>query len=423
MKVCTVGSGHVGLSTAVGLASKGNEVICVDTDEERVKKINRGEPSFYEPSLEEMLNKALEDNLIRATTNLERAVADSQIIFITVGTPTQEDGSIDLSMICESAGDIGRALQEKDDYGIVVVKSTVTPEATESEVIPRLEKESGKDAGADFGVCMNPEFLRESSAISDFLNPDRIVIGELDEKSGDKLAELYEDFDSPVLRVGLKSAEMVKYASNAFLSTKISFINELGNICKKLGIDIHEVAKGIGMDERISPRFLRAGVGYGGSCLPKDVKALTAKAISLGYDPKLLKATTALNEEQPLKALNALKKHLGELKGKTIGVLGLSFKPGTGDIRKAPALRIVGKLLENDAKVKAYDPKAIENFKQKFPDINYCEYSDEVLESDATVILTEWKEFRGLDYSGKIVIDGRGIEKAREADVYEGVCW
>ncbi|KXB07192.1 UDP-glucose 6-dehydrogenase [candidate division MSBL1 archaeon SCGC-AAA382C18] len=424
MEICIVGTGYVGLSASVGFASKGNSVTCVDIDKEKVEKINQGEPPIYEKGMEKLLNEALDQELLKATTDLETAVEKATIIFITVGTPMKEDGSIDLSKVKQAAEDVGKALKEKDDYTVVTVKSTVVPRTTRDEIIPILEKKSGKDAGKDFGVCMNPEFLREGKALSDFLDPDRIVIGELDEKSGKLLENLCKDFDSPILRMGLSSAEMVKYASNSFLANKISFINEIGNICKKLEIDVYEVAEAMGHDERISPRFLRAGAGYGGSCFPKDVRALIAKSKDISYEPELLESGVSLNEDQPLKMLELLKEHLGGLEGKTVGVLGLAFKPGTDDIRESPALDVVNVLLEENVEVKAYDPKAMDNFRERFPDVEYCDSAEEVLDSDAALILTDWGEFGDLDYSGKVIIDGRRLEKAEEeADVYEGICW
>ena len=423
MKISIVGAGYVGLATGVGFTSKGHSVICVDVDAEKVKKLNRGEPPIYEPMLAEYLRRALEGNLFEATTELTKAIRESEVIFISVGTPSKPDGSIDLGFIEQASRDIGRAIRSKESYSVVTVKSTVVPGTTEEVVIPLLEKYSGKKASTNFGVCMNPEFLREGQALSDFFNPDRVVIGELDKRSGDTLYQLYRDFECPIIRTDLKTAEMIKYASNAFLATKISFINEIGNICKRLGIDVYEVARGMGLDRRISPHFLNAGIGFGGSCFPKDLRALIARARELGYEPKLLESVMALNESQPFRLLDLLKKHLPDLRGRTIGILGLAFKPGTDDIRGAPSIRIVGELLREGAMVKAYDPKAMDNFRMIFPHLYYCESMEEVLDSDAILILTEWEEFRKLDYSGKVVIDGRKINEARKARVYEGICW
>lgn len=422
MKISIVGAGYVGLATGVGFASMGNSVICVDSDGAKVEKLKQGVLPIYEPMLGEHLQKVLEKGYFKATTNLSSAVRDSDIIFICVGTPSKPDGTIDLNFIEQASKDIGDALKDSGNQPVVVVKSTVVPGATEGVVVPIIERHSGKKAGADFGVCMNPEFLREGNALSDFFNPDRVVIGELDQRSGDVLERLYHDFKCPILRTSIKTAEMIKYASNAFLATKISFINEIGNICKRLGIDVYEVAKGIGLDKRISPYFLNAGIGFGGSCFPKDVRALIAIAKKIGYEPKLLESVINLNETQPLRLLELLKKHMPDVRGKKIGVLGLTFKPETDDIREAPSIKIVRELLKQGAVVKAYDPKAMDGFKKIFPKVKYCS-AEEVLESDAVLILTEWDEFKKLDYLGKIVIDGRKIDEAKSARVYEGVCW
>jgi UDPglucose 6-dehydrogenase len=353
MKISIVGAGYVGLATGVGFASMGHSVICVDVDAERVRKLNRGEPPIYEPMLEEHLRKALEENRFEATTELGRAIRESDVIFISVGTPSKPDGSMDPVFIEQASRDIGQAMRDRGGYPVVAVKSTVVPGTTEEVVIPLLERNSGKRAGAGFGVCVNPEFLREGQALSDFFNPDRVIIGELDGRSGDTLHQLYRDFKCPILRTDLRTAEMIKYASNAFLAAKISFINEIGNICKRLGIDVYEVARGMGLDRRISPHFLNAGIGFGGSCFPKDVRALMARARELGYEPRLLEAVMALNEDQPLRLLELLRKHLPDLRGRTIGILGLAFKPGTDDVREAPSIRIVGELLREGAAVKA----------------------------------------------------------------------
>jgi UDPglucose 6-dehydrogenase len=320
--------------------------------------------------------------------------------------------------VSQVAEAIGKASNNKC---LTVIKSTVTPGTTEEVIIPLLEGNDRK-ASVDFGVCVNPEFLREGFAVEDFLNPDRIVIGETDKQSGDILAELYKDFGCPILRFDLRTAEMVKYASNAFLAAKISFINEIGNICKELDIDTYQVAAGMGYDPRIGSRFLNAGLGFGGSCLPKDLRALIGKATSLGYRPGLLEQVHDINETQHLRVIQLLKKHIPDLRGKAIGVLGLAFKSGTDDIRESKAIGVVDALLKEGAKVKAYDPAAIEKFRKLFPEITYGD-AGSVLACDTVLILTDWQEFTGLDYTGKIVIDGRRILKAREAKIYEGICW
>lgn len=416
MKVSVIGAGYVGLVVAVCLAKMGNEVIAVDTDKKQIEAINSRVSPIYEPGVNEILSQVN----IRATSNYQE-IAGSEIIFICVNTPSKEDGSISLESITKATTLITSALKEKKDYYTIVVKSTVVPGTTREVIIPILES-SGKKAGKDFGVCMSPEFLREGSGVYDFMNPDRIVIGEFDKKSGDVLCALHRDFDAPTLRVNLQTAEMIKYASNAFLATKLSYMNEIGNICKKLNIDAYEVAQGMCSDERIGSKFLNAGIGFGGPCLPKDIKALISRARQLGYQPKLLEEVDSLNERQGLKMIELLKNHI-PLQGKDIGLLGLSFKPGTDDVKGSIAITITNALLEAGATVKAYDPQAMPGFKSLFPQIKYAS-PQEVLRCDAVLIITEWDEFSQLDYRGtKIVIDGRRVLKAREAPIYEGICW
>lgn len=421
MNVSIIGSGYVGIVTGIGFAELGNNVIFVDVDKKKVDTINARKPPVFEPQLGELMQK--NRGKYYATESYREAISNSQITFLCVGTPSNPDGSINLDYVKSASKELGKALKEKDEFHVIVVKSTVVPGTTEDVVKPILEENSGKKAFAEFGLAVNPEFLREGSAVKDFFNPDRIVVGVKDDTSKKIINELYLPFNCPKLFVDLKTAEMIKYASNAFLATKISFANEIGNICKKLGIDVYKVFKGVGLDHRINPSFFKAGIGFGGSCFPKDVKALIAKAEELGENPKILKAVVELNEEQPLKLLQLLKKHVPNLKDKTIGVLGLAFKPDTDDVRESRAIPIVKKLIEEGAKVVAYDPVAIDNFKRLFPQIVYASKADEVLNADAVLIVTEWKEFEELDYSGKIVIDGRRIEKARRAKIYEGVCW
>jgi len=421
MKISIVGCGYVGLVTGMGFAKLGHEVTFVDLDDRKIEAINSGKPPIFEKGIEELMEKNA--GKYKATKNYE-SIKETDITFICVGTPSKEDGSIDLTFVRSAASETGRVLKEKDEFHVVVVKSTVIPGTTEEVVKPIIEKESGKEAFRDFGLALNPEFLREGKAVEDFFNPDRIVIGVKDERTREVLEELYSPFKCPKLITDIKTAEMIKYASNAFLATKISFANEIGNICKKLGIDVYEVFKGVGLDHRINPAFFRAGIGFGGSCLPKDVRALIAKAEELGEEPKILKAVIEVNERQPLRMIELLKRHISSLEGKTIGILGLAFKPDTDDVRESRAIPIVKKLLEEGAKVIAYDPKAMNNFSKIFPQIEYAGTGQEVTDrSDAILIVTEWEEFEGLNYRGKIVIDGRRIKKAREALVYEGVCW
>ncbi len=359
-----------------------------------------------------------------ATLDYEDAILSTDITFICVGTPSSSNGSINLEYVKSAAKEIGNVLTSKNNFHIVVVKSTVIPGVTEGVVKPIIE-ESGKKAFEDFGLATNPEFLREGSAFRDFFNPDRIVIGVKDNRTRMILEKLYSSFSCPKIFTDIKTAEMIKYISNAFLATKISFANEIGNICKRLSIDVYAVFKGVGLDHRINSAFFRAGIGFGGSCFPKDVKALIRFAEELGEDPRILRAVIEVNEKQPLRMIELLKKYFTNLKGKKIGVLGLAFKPGTDDVRESRAIPIVSELLNEGAIVVAYDPKAMGNFKRLFPQIEYAGSGDKVVRrSDAILIVTDWKEFEELDYTGKIVIDGRRCEKAmKEAMIYEGVCW
>jgi len=421
MNISIIGTGYVGLVSGVCFAKLRNNVICVDVDKKKIDKINNAIPPIYEEGLEELLSKY--SNRIKATTDYSSSINNTDVTFICVGTPSKEDGSIDLTFIKDVTIEIAKVLREKDNYHLIVVKSTVLPGTSRDVVLPLLEKHSGKKVGKDFGLAMNPEFLREGIAINDFLNPDRIVIGAYDDKSRDILRKLYKDFSCPLVKTSLSAAEMIKYASNCFLATKISFINEIGNMCKKLGVDAYEVADGMGLDKRIDRAFLDSGIGWGGSCFPKDLHALLAWAKKEKEKSKIIEGAIEVNNLQPLKLIELLKKHIPDLKGKTIGVLGLAFKPDTDDIRESRASPIVGKLLKEGAGIKAYDPKAMDNFKELYPQIEYCSSAEEVLKSDAILITTKWEEFRKLDYKGRIVIDGRKLKEAENAEIYEGVCW
>lgn len=430
MKVSMIGSGYAGLATGVGLASKGHTVTFMDVDEGKVSKIKAGVSPIYEPGLEEVLREASREERVDATTNMEAAVKDSEVIFISVPTPPKRDGSIDLRFIEKVSKDIGKAMKDSEGYKVIAVKSTVVPDTTERVVIPNLEEFSGKVAGQDFGVGMVPEFLREGSAIKDVLEPDRIVIGELDPRSGEVLEKLHSGFEAPVIRTNLKVAELVKYASNAFLATKISFTNEIGNIAKKLGVDTYEVMKGVGLDHRISPHFLRAGIGFGGSCFPKDVLALARKGGLIGYEPRLLEEVVKLNVRQPIRLVDLLRKRAGSLRGKDIALLGLAFKAETDDVRESPVIRIVNELLRHGARIRAYDPKAGENFRKLFPRIKcFTNVREAVRGADACLVLTDWPEFRELsnqDFSGmreRVIIEGRRALNPNKVTDFEGVCW
>ncbi len=422
-RISVVGIGYVGLCTAVGFANKGFKVIAVDKDPEKVSSINRGIPPFYEPDLEESLEKTVKDGYLRCVLDIEQTIRNTDITFIAVGTPSEPDGSIDLTQIKSSAIEIGEALSKKDSYHLVVVKSTVVPGTTENVITPLLEKHSGKKCGSSFGLCMNPEFLREGSAVRDANHPDRVVIGECDKKSGDILETLYRELHCeesiPIVRTNLPTAELIKYASNAFLATKISYINTIANICEKTpGADVTTIAKAIGLDQRINPRFLNAGLGYGGSCFPKDLKALIAFSNQTGYSPIMLQSIQNVNDDQAKHVVELIKKELGSLSGKKVAILGLSFKPNTDDLREARSILIINQLLNDDASVTAYDPVAIPNTKSIFRNkIKYASSPIDCLkDADCCVIVTEWEEFKNLrpeDFKQNMkypfLIDGRRI--------------
>ena len=410
------GGGYVGFTTAACLAFKGHKVYCVDQDLQKIEKINRGLPVIYEPGLIEILAKVADGQGLLGTSDALSPILDSSIVFICAGTPCGENGEIDLRQVVSAAKSVGKALKRKQEYCTIVVKSTVVPKTTESVVIPLLEKNSGKKAGVDFGVCMNPEFLKEGSAVDDFLHPKKqgIVVGELNAKSGDALADLYSDFEAPILRTSLSSAEMIKYARNAYLAKDISFANEIANICQKLGIDYLDVKRGLELDSRIGEgRFLNAGIGFGGSCFTKDVKALACKAREIGVFPSMLEATLEVNKNQPDRLVLLAEKALGDLEGRNIAILGLSFKPGTDDMRDARSIPIINKLLSSGAKVFAFDPQANEQAKSIFGDkLSYANSAVEALQNaEACIIVTEWPEFSDPalyeNLRGSFIIDGR----------------
>jgi UDPglucose 6-dehydrogenase len=421
MKISIIGTGYVGAVTGTCLAELGHQIIFVGRDSKKLSLITSGKSPIYEPGLDHLMEK----NLPRITTTIDLpdAVQKTELAFICVGTPSNNDGSINLDQIKEVSHTIGKSLDSDDRYHTIIVKSTVLPGTAETVVIPILEKESGKKAFKDFGVASNPEFLKEGTAIEDFFHTDRVVIGVNDLKTKEVLERLYQPLNTPIFTTTIRTSEMIKYTSNSFLATKISFSNEIGNLCKKMGIDSYEVFKGVGLDARINPHFFRSGIGFGGSCFPKDVKALIAHAHTLGIEPQILTAVMGTNEDQPAKMVDLLKRHM-DLAGKTIGVLGLAFKPDSDDIRESRAVPIIQALLKEKARIIAFDPVATDNFRHLFPDISYAKTAKEVLDADAVLIVTEWKEFEDLDYRNKTVIDGRRISRARkEAAIYEGVCW
>ncbi len=411
MNICVIGTGYVGLVTGSVFADLGNEVVCVDKNEEKVAMLRRGEMPIYEPGLEEMVARNVSDRRLCFSTEIEDSVAKSDVLFICVGTPPQANGDPDMSYVEEAAKSIARALNR---YKVVVNKSTV-PVGTGDRVREIIETNRRREV--DFDVVSNPEFLREGSAISDTLNPDRIVIGAPNQIVAMKILELYAPLERPMLITDVASAEMIKYASNAFLATKISFINSIANICDAAGADVVQVMKGMGYDQRIGAAFLQAGLGYGGSCFPKDSSALIQTADKFGYDFAILKAVVEVNKNQAMLFMDRMEKALGTFDGKRIGVLGLAFKPNTDDMRDAKSLEIIARLLASGAEVQAYDPIAIEKTREIFPQITYSKNAyDAACGVDALIIVTEWNEFKFLNMErlkeamqGNVLFDGRNI--------------
>src|SRR3989442_4492759 len=391
--------GYVGLCTASTFASRGIRTIGIDIDEKKVEQIRKGKAPLHEPQLDTMLKKAVNRKLLFATGDISGA-ADTSTTFLTVGTPSQQDGSIDLSFVKNATEDLGNALREKRGYHLVVVKSTIVPGTTNGTVKRFLEQSSGKNVGSELGLCANPEFLKEGTAINDALHPDKIVIGSNDKKSADQLTRLYRKFYGsklpPVILTSPEAAELVKYASNAFLATKVSFINTVANIAQQIpGVDVGTIAEAIGLDPRIGGLFLKAGPGYGGSCFHKDLQALINYSQNNGYDPTLFRATEATNEQQANRVVDRADKLLGSLSNKNVAVLGLAFKKDTDDIREASSLRVISQLKKKGAHVIAYDPMAIPNTKKQLADqIGYADNPYSALKgADCAIILTEWDEF------------------------------
>lgn len=411
MHISIIGAGYVGLVTGACFADLGNDVICVDSDAEKIKAIKKGKITIYEPGLEEMIKRNSREGRLKFTHNVKDAVTKGDVIFICVGTPSKEDGGADLTYIENVSKDI--AIHMKS-YKVIVEKSTV-PVETGERVKGVIRHHKGDKA--KFDVVSNPEFLREGSAIDDFMHPDRIVIGAESKKAKDIMIDLYSALKAPIVITNIKGAEIIKHAANSFLALKISFINVISNICERVGTDVVEVAKGIGLDKRINMKFLNAGIGYGGSCLPKDVNAFIHICDKLGYSFNLLREVRNINELQKEVLIQKTEKMLWNLKGKTIGVLGLSFKPDTDDIRSAPSLAIIAKFQESGCAIKAYDPKAMNKAKKVLHDVKFCKDAYDVAKgSHCLVILTEWNEFKELDFkkikkllNQAIIIDGRNI--------------
>ena len=438
MKVSIVGTGYVGLVSGVCLAHVGHDVTCVDLDEDKVAAINGGASPIHEEGLDELLHGVVGDRF-RVTTDLADAVAATEVTILAVGTPFGED-RIDLGQIVAAAEQIGRALADLDRYHVVVVKSTVVPGTTEDVVGPALERASGRRIGTDIGLAMNPEFLREGVAVEDFLEPDRIVLGGVDERTLDVLSGLYAVFDdTPILRVDPRTAEMVKYTSNALLATLISFSNEIGNLCAELGTDVTEVLDGVHLDRRLSPVvdghrvspgilvYLGAGCGFGGSCFPKDVKALVAHGETAGVAMPILRSVLDVNEAQPDVLVARLRRHLDPA-GARIAVLGAAFKPGTDDVRESPALKVVPALRDAGAEVVVHDPIALDNFRAAIGS-DGIDYTDDlaaaVADVDAAVLITSWPQYAALPglLAGRdtLVVDGRRMIAADEVARYDGI--
>lgn len=423
MKISVIGGGYVGLVSAVCFAQLGHTVELVEIDPDRARSISQGRPQIYEKNLEALLAEHLGKSL--HVSSVYNAIPDTDISFICVGTPEGDDGSPNLSMIQSACQSLGRSLRDKNSYHVVAMKSTVPPGTTEGLVIPTVLKHSHR-AGDEIGFCMNPEFLREGRAVEDFMHPDRIVIGCNDPRSGEMAESAYQGIKAPVIRTEIKSAEMIKYASNAFLATKISFANEIGNLCKALGMDVYEVMEGVGMDHRINPYFLDAGAGFGGSCFPKDLSALIHLAEGLGEEPFILRSVQKVNERQPMRMLKLLQERIGSLEGKRIAVLGLAFKNDTDDVRQSRSVPVILGLKERGAKIAAYDPRANDNMKRLIPDIEYCTTAADALkDADACLVMTEWPQFSLLDEEfdlmrNRVIIEGRRMLSCRDK---EGICW
>lgn len=413
MKIAVVGTGYVGLVTGTCFAETGNEVFCIDVNEDKVKKLKEGIVPIYEPELDTLFERNTKQGRLKFTTSLAEGIEGAKIIFLALPTPPGEDGSADLKYILQVADQLGGILKQ---YAVVVNKSTV-PVGTADKVREAIAKK----ATVEFDVVSNPEFLREGVAVEDFMKPERVVVGTGSARAKAIMEELYEPFvrqGNPVLFMDERSAEVTKYAANAFLATKISFMNEIANLCEKVGADVDNVRKGIGTDSRIGKRFLFAGVGYGGSCFPKDVQALFHTSKQNDYNFRILDAVMTVNYLQRELFFNRIIEHYGSVKGKTIGLWGLAFKPNTDDIREAPALYLIDKLIENGATVRAYDPEAMANVKQLYGDkVFFAANEYEVLEgADFLVIATEWNEFRSPDFERissmlkeKVIFDGRNL--------------
>jgi len=411
-QIAVIGVGYVGLVTAAAFADLGNRVIALDIDEGKIARLKRGEMPIYEPGLEELVRRNVHAGRLSFTTSYSEALDGTEFVFIAVGTPSGADGEADLRYVEAAAKSIAQNMTAP----LIVINKSTVPVGTGdwvAEIITQNQPEP-----IPFSVVSCPEFLREGSALSDFMNPHRVVLGSSDKEAAEKVAQLHLPLRAPIIVTDLRTAEMIKYASNAFLATKISFINEIANICEELGADVEEVAVGMGYDPRIGPLFLKAGLGYGGSCFPKDVKALAHMAEEKGRHPQLLHSVMAINADRRTMAVERVREMLGgELEGKTVGLLGLAFKPNTDDMREAPAIDIAKALIDSGAAVRAYDPIAMDNASKIMPEVIMCADPYALAEgSDALVVVTDWNEFKQLDLERvrdlmkqPVIFDGRNI--------------
>ena len=413
-KIAMIGVGYVGLVSGTGLADFGNEVICADIDEEKIKKLKNDVLPIYEPGLLELVQKNVKQGRLSFTTDLEYAIKNSRVIFSAVPTPSAANGEVDLSYVFNVVDKMADVI---DSYKIIVTKSTVAV-GTGDKIKERLLSRGVPEDM--FDIVSNPEFLREGSAVGDFMRPDRVVLGTSSEKALNIMKDIYKSLyliETPIVATDVRTAEMIKYASNAFLATKISFINEVANICEKVGANVQMVAKAMGLDGRISPKFLHAGPGYGGSCFPKDTLAFTKIAEQVGMEATIVKAVIDVNHRQKIRIVKKLLNFVPKLKGKTIGLLGLAFKPNTDDVRDAPALTVIDEILKRGGHIKGYDPEAMDEMRKHFPQITYVASSDDAVKDvDALIILTEWNEFRNMDLDyiksvmkKPVLIDARNI--------------
>lgn len=424
--ICVIGSGYVGLVTGSCLADLGNKVVCVDNNKEKIESLKALKMPIYEPGLEDVVKRNVSAERLSFTDDIESSVKNSEVIFIAVGTPPKANGEADLSAIENVSITAAKSMSS---YHLIVDKSTV-PVQTGQRVKDTIQKHISE--GVEFDVASNPEFLREGSAIGDFMQPDRVVIGVETNRAEEILTELYKPLDCPIIVTDIQSAELIKHAANSFLATKISFINAVSKICELAGADIEKVAEGMGMDERIGRSFLNAGIGFGGFCFPKDLAAFIRISEKLGYNFELLKAVEKINESQKKDFVKKIEKSLWNLKGKTLGILGLSFKPNTDDIRFAPSIDIIRDLLKEGVKIKAYDPYAAEKMQAIHKEVQYCNNPYEVADgADALIIVTEWSEFKELDFkkikellNNPLIIDGRNMyDMEKMADMgFEYVC-